>query len=92
MASATDAYTLSDRATWSAFKNRGNLKVAVEGDAKLRNPYGVILVNPEKHPNIKAKDGQAFIDWLVSVEGQQVIADFKIGGEQQFFPRAKSSP
>ena len=92
MASGVNAYVLSDRATWSAFKNRGDLKVAVEGDGKLRNPYGVILVNPEKHPNVKAKEGQAFVDWLVSIEGQQALADFKINGEQQFFPTAKSSP
>ena len=92
MASSMNAYVLSDRATWSAFKNKADLKVAVEGDAKLRNPYGVILVNPEKHPNVKAKEGQAFVDWLVSTEGQQALADFKINGEQQFFPTAQSSP
>ena len=92
MASALSAYVLSDRATWSAFKNRGDLKVLVQGDAKLRNPYGVILVNPEKHPNVKAKEGQQFIDWLISAEGQIAIADFKINGEQQFFPTAKAAP
>ena len=89
MASGMAAYVLSDRATWSAFKNRGALKVLVQGDAKLRNPYGVILVNTEKHPNVKAKEGQMFIDWLISAEGQKAIADFKIDGEQQFFPTAK---
>ena len=92
MASSMNAYVLSDRATWSAFKNRGDLKVAVEGDAKLRNPYGIILVNPEKHPNVKAKEGQAFVDWLVTTEGQQALAGFKINGEQQFFPTAKLAP
>ena len=92
MASSMNAYVLSDRATWSAFKNKADLKVAVEGDAKLRNPYGVILVNPEKHPNVKAKEGQAFVDWLVTTEGQQALAGFKINGEQQFFPTAKLAP
>lgn len=89
MAAATNAYALSDRATWSAFKNKGDLKVAVEGDAELHNPYGVILVNPQKFPNIKAAEGQAFVDWLVSAEGQAAIANFNINGEQQFFPTAK---
>ena len=89
MAAGMSAYALSDRATWSAFNNRAGLKVAVEGDARLRNPYGVILVNPEKHANVKAKDGQQFIDWLISSEGQSAIAAFKIKGEQQFFPSAK---
>jgi tungstate transport system substrate-binding protein len=92
MAAGLAAYTLSDRATWSAFKNRGELKVLVQGDLKLRNPYGVSLVNPAKHPNVKAKEGQAFIDWLVSAEGQAAIAAFKINGEQQFFPAAGSAP
>lgn len=82
------AYVLTDRATWSAFKNRAGHKIIVEGDKKLFNPYGVILVNSEKHPNVKAADGQAFIDWLVSPEGQSAIAGFKIEGEQQFFPNA----
>lgn len=86
MAAGIDAYAMSDRATWSAFKNRGTLKLAVEGDKRLHNPYGVILVNPQKHPNVKAKEGQSFIDWLVSKEGQAAIANFKINGEQQFFP------
>lgn len=85
MASAMNAYALSDRATWSAFANRGDLKVLTQGDDKLHNPYGVILVNPAKHPSVKAKEGQAFIDWLLSPEGQKAIADFKINGEQQFF-------
>ncbi len=88
---AMNAYTLADRGTWLAFKNRGDLEIVVEGDAKLFNQYGVILVNPEKHPNVKKADGQAFIDWLVSPEGQQVIAGYRIGGEQLFFPNAKGS-
>lgn len=92
MAATTAAYVLTDRATWSAFKNKGDLKVAVEGDKKLYNPYGVILVNPEKHANVKAADGQKFIDWLVSSEGQTAIASFKINGEQQFYPTAAPAP
>ena len=83
------AYVLADRASWSAFQNRGDFKIAVQGDKRLTNPYGVILVNPAKHPSVKAADGQAFIDWLVSAEGQGTIAAFRIGGEQQFFPNAE---
>ncbi len=82
------AYTLTDRATWLNFSNRGPLEILVEGDPKLFNQYGVILVNPAKHPHVKAEDGQAFIDWLVSDEGQQAIADYKIDGQQLFFPNA----
>jgi tungstate transport system substrate-binding protein len=82
------AYVFTDRATWSAFKNRGDYKIAVEGDKKLFNPYGVILINPAKHPKVKAKEGQAFIDWLLSAEGQNAIKSFQINGEQQFFPSA----
>ncbi len=82
---------LSDRATWSAFKNKGDLKILVEGDKRLFNPYGVILVNPAKHPNVKAADGQAFVDWIISPEGQAAIADFKIDGQQQFFPDAENA-
>ncbi len=85
------AYTLTDRATWLAFGNRGPLEILVEGDPKLFNQYGVILVNPEKHPHVKAEQGRAFMDWLVSPEGQQAIADYKIGGEQLFFPNASGS-
>lgn len=85
------AYTLTDRATWLAFGNRGPLEILVEGDSKLFNQYGVILVNPEKHPHVKAEQGRAFMDWLVSPEGQQAIADYKIGGEQLFFPNASGS-
>ena len=87
-ASAMNAYLLSDRATWLAFNNRGDLAILVEGDRRLMNQYGVMLVNPEKHPNVKRADGQAFIDWVVSSEGQAAIADYKIGGEQLFFPNA----
>jgi tungstate transport system substrate-binding protein len=83
------AYALSDRATWSSFKNKANHQIAVEGDTKLFNQYGVMLVNPKKHPKVKAKEGQAFIDWLIGSEGQSAIASFKISGEQQFFPNAK---
>jgi tungstate transport system substrate-binding protein len=87
-AQAMNAYVLSDRGTWISFKNRGDLVIAVEGDKKLFNQYGVILVNPAKHPNVNRQDGQAFIDWLVSPAGQKVIADYKIDGQQLFFPNA----
>jgi len=83
------AYTLSDRGTWLSFKNKDDFKILVEGDPKLLNRYGVILVNPAKHPNVKAKEGQAFIDWLIGPEGQAAIASFKIDGQQLFFPDAK---
>jgi tungstate transport system substrate-binding protein len=87
-ASSMNAYLLADRATWLAFQNRGDLAVLVEGDRRLMNQYGVMLVNPEKHPTVKRADGQAFIDWVVSPEGQAAIAAYKIGGEQLFFPNA----
>jgi tungstate transport system substrate-binding protein len=90
MASADNAYVLSDRGTWLSFKNRGDLAILVEGDKRLFNQYGVMLVNPEKHPNVKVKEGQAFVDWLISSEGQKTIADYKVGGEQLFFPDADS--
>ena len=83
------AYVLTDRATWIAFGNKGDFKIAVEGDERLFNQYGVILVSPEKHPAVKAKAGQAFIDWLLSSEGQKAIADYKVSGQQLFFPNAK---
>ena len=89
MASADNAYVLSDRGTWLSFKNRGDLAVLVEGDRRLFNQYGVMLVNPQKHPNVKVSDGQAFVDWLISFDGQKTIADYKVGGEQLFFPDAK---
>jgi len=88
MAAALDAYVLSDRGTWLAFRNRGELAILTEGDRRLFNQYGVMLVNPARHPHVKAADGQAFINWLLSPEGQSAIADYKIGGEQLFFPNA----
>jgi tungstate transport system substrate-binding protein len=87
-ASSMNAYLLSDRATWLAFMNRGDLAILVEGDKRLMNQYGVMLVNPERHPSVKRADGQAFIDWLVSPEGQAAIGAYEIGGEQLFFPNA----
>ncbi len=83
------AYVLTDRGTWLSFANRGPLEIVVEGDERLFNPYGVILVSPERHPHVKAEAGQAFIDWLVSDEGQQAIAGYAINGEQLFFPNAE---
>jgi len=88
-ASASNAYVLADRGTWLSFKNRGPLAVVVEGDKRLFNQYGVILVNPQKYPNVKQELGQQFIDWLVSPEGQKAIADYKINGEQLFYANAK---
>jgi tungstate transport system substrate-binding protein len=88
MASSLNAYLLSDRGTWLSFKNRGDLLILTEGDKRLFNQYGVMLVNPAKHPNVKAQDGQTFIDWLISPKGQEIIAGYKIGGEQLFFPNA----
>jgi len=88
-ASSMNAYILADRGTWLAFKNRGDLAVLVEGDTRLFNQYGVILVNPAKHPHVRKEDGQRFIDWLVSPAGQKTIAEYKIGGEQLFFPNAR---
>ena len=88
-ASAMNAYILTDRGTWLSFKNRGELAIQVEGDAKLFNQYGVMLVNPTKHAHVKKDLGQRFVDWLVSAAGQKAIADYKIGGEQLFFPNAK---
>jgi tungstate transport system substrate-binding protein len=87
-AGSMNAYVLADRGTWLGFKNRGDIAILVEGDKRLFNQYGVILVNPDKHPNVKKDLGQAFIDWLVSPEGQDAIAGYKIGGEQLFFPNA----
>ncbi len=83
------AYTLTDRGTWLSFANKGDFKVLVEGDPQLFNQYGVILVNPAKHANVKAKEGQAFIDWLIGSEGQAAIASYKIDGQQLFFPDAR---
>jgi tungstate transport system substrate-binding protein len=87
-ASASNAYVLADRGTWLSFKNRGALVIAVEGDRRLFNQYGVMLVNPQKHPAVKQEPGQQFIDWLVSPEGQKAIAGYKINGEQLFYPNA----
>ncbi|HME30091.1 MAG TPA: extracellular solute-binding protein [Pseudolabrys sp.] len=88
VAVADKGYVLSDRGTWIHFKNKGDLQVLVEDDRRLFNQYGVMLVNPTKHPNVKKEFGQAFIDWLVSPEGQRAIADYKINGEQLFYPNA----
>jgi tungstate transport system substrate-binding protein len=88
MASAENAYLLADRGTWLSFKNRGDLAILVEGDKRLFNQYGVMLVNPARHPDVKTKEGQAFIDWLLSSDGQKTIADYRVGGEQLFFPNA----
>ena len=87
-AAGMNAYALTDRGTWLSFKNRGDLVISVEGDQRLFNQYGVILVNPAKHAHVKKDMGQAFIDWIVSPEGQAAIAAYKIGGEQLFFPNA----
>jgi tungstate transport system substrate-binding protein len=89
-ASASNAYVLTDRATWINFKNRGELEIAIEGDQRLFNQYGVMLVSPEKHKHVKKELGQAFIDWLISKEGQQAIANYKINGQQLFFPNASA--
>jgi tungstate transport system substrate-binding protein len=88
IAASSGAYVLADRGTWLSFKNRGDLAVLVEGDSRLFNQYGVMLVNSAKHPQVKVAEGQKFIDWLVSPAGQKVIADYKIGGQQLFFPDA----
>jgi tungstate transport system substrate-binding protein len=87
-AAAMSGYILADRGTWISFKNRGDLAIAVEGDKRLFNEYGVMLVNPAKHPNVKKDLGQVFVDWVISPEGQRAIAGYKIGGEQLFFPNA----
>lgn len=86
---AMNAYVLADRATWLAFENRGDLEILVEGDRRLFNQYGVILVDPQRHPHVNAADGQAFVNWLISEPGQSAIADFKIDGQQLFFPNAE---
>lgn len=92
IASSTNAYALTDRGTWLNFKNRGDLAILVEGDTKLFNQYGVIVVNPAKHPHTKTELAQAFADWVVSTDGQAAIAGYKIGGEQLFFPNANAKP
>ena len=83
------AYALTDRATWIAFENKADFEILVEGDERLFNQYGVILVNPEKHRYVKVEDGQAFIDWLLSDDGQQAIGAYQLNGQQLFFPNAK---
>ena len=88
MAASTNAYVLADRGTWLSFKNRGDLAVLVEGDTRLFNQYGVIVVNPAKHPHVKVELAQAFADWVLSAEGQAAIASYRIGGEPLFFPNA----
>ena len=87
-AAASGAYVLADRGTWLAFKNKGDLAIAVQGDKRLFNQYGVMLVNPAKHPTVKKEAGQKFVDWLISPEGQRDIAGYKVGGEQLFYPNA----
>jgi tungstate transport system substrate-binding protein len=89
MAAATAGYVLADRGTWLGFKNRGELAILVEGDKSLFNPYGVMVVNPARHPHVKAALAEAFADWVVSPAGQQAIAAYKIGGEPLFFPNAR---
>ena len=89
MAAAMGAYTLSDRGTWLAFKNRQDLEIVFSGDSRMFNPYGVMLVNPAKYPHIKKDIGMQFINWIISAEGQNAIADYKINGEQLFFPDAR---
>ena len=88
-AGAMNAYVVSDRGTWLSFKNPGDLAIVVEGDRRLFNQYGVILVNPEKHPTVKKDLGQSFIDWLISSEGQAAIAAYQVNGKQLFFPNAE---
>ena len=87
---AMGAYIMTDRATWISFGNKGDYQIAVEGDPKMFNQYGIILVNPEKHPNVKADLGQQFVDWVISDEGQAAIAGYKVDGQQLFFPNAGS--
>ncbi len=88
IAAGSSAYVLADRGTWLSFKNRADLQVLVEGDTRLFNQYGVMLVNPARHPHVKVAEGQKFVDWVVSPAGQAVIASYKISGEQLFFPNA----
>jgi tungstate transport system substrate-binding protein len=88
IAAGSGAYLLADRGTWLSFKNRGDLAVLVQGDSRLFNQYGVLLVNPAKHPHVKAAEGQKLIDWVLSAGGQAALASFQLGGEQLFFPNA----
>jgi len=87
-AAAQNGYALTDRGTWLSFRNRQELKILVEGDPRLFNQYGVMLVDPRRHPHVKAVEGQRFIDWVLSPAGQQAIAGYRVGGEQLFFPNA----
>ena len=89
MGSASNAYVLTDRGTWLSFKNRGELTIVVEGDKRLFNQYGVMVVNPARHPHVKAALAQQFADWVVSAAGQQAIADYRVNGQQLFFPNAE---
>lgn len=89
MASSTGAYVLADRGTWLNFKNKGDMAILVEGDKRLFNQYGVMRLNPAKHPSVLVKEGEAFVNWLISPAGQSAIAGYKVGGEQLFFPNAK---
>jgi tungstate transport system substrate-binding protein len=91
MAAGTGAYVLADRGTWLSFKNKGDLKVLVEGDSRLFNQYGVMVVNPAKFPHVKAADAQKFVDWVISAPGQAVIAAYKISGESLFVPNASAA-
>jgi tungstate transport system substrate-binding protein len=88
IAASSGAYVLADRGTWLSFKNRGDMAILVEGDTRLFNQYGVMVVNPARHAHVKAAEAQKFVDWVVSPAGQAVIASYKIGGEQLFFPNA----
>ena len=89
---AMGAYVLADRGTWLSFKNKDALHIAVEGDQRLFNPYGIILVTPARHPTVKKELGQIFIDWIVSADGQNAIRSYRINGEQLFFPNAAATP
>lgn len=90
-ANAMGAYTLSDRATWVSFGNKGDLEILVEGDPRLHNPYGVIVVNPDRHPHVYAVEAQVFVDWLLSETGQKAIAAYRVDGQQLFYPDARAS-
>jgi tungstate transport system substrate-binding protein len=90
-ASGMNAYALADRGTWLSFRNRGSLVISVQGDRRLFNQYGIILVNPARHAHVKKEMGQAFVDWIVSAEGQEAIAGYRINGEQLFFPNARQA-
>ena len=92
MAGQLEGYTLTDRATYAAYKDKTGLETLVEGDPKMFNPYGVIAVNPQKHPGINTQGAMAFVNWITSSEGQKAVADFKINGVQMFFPTARQSP